>query len=359
MKLGMDVPTAIERYVESLSMKQSIQSGQTVASYTSAVVDMLKTEGIVLDPKVEVYTPRVTGIISGFGRLCESKKPERRLRVRLCYCFSQFMLVADHIRLKYQTQGALRDELLAFAGFHWGAAPRINEILHAPRSAGMVVKIQSLGRILDIEKEKGILTNNLAFIYPVGKSPIPAGSRPDEGAIGVGFFTLSKRNNTGITGCRGYPAAPVGVASKYCPVKLLHAMVRLHPPQPGGYLFDSFPNKKRLITELGNAMKEVAYANMLDPKRFTPHCTRIGAIKHMQEHGISGHTQAMHLGHSNESSKAAYDHAGFGDILGLREALFDSKVGDMDEMRFVYMPGLPSNSVILVTDDIQEGEQGY
>lgn len=359
MKPGMDVPTAIERYIEFLTMKKSIQSGQTVASYTSAVVDMLKTEGIVHDPKLEVYTPRVTGIISGFGRLCESKKPERRLRVRLCYCFSQFMLVADHIRLKYQAQGALRDELLAFAGFHWGAAPRINEILHTPLSTGVLDKIHSLGRVAEIEKEKGILTNNLAFIYPVGKPPSPAGNKPDCGAIGVGFFTLSKRNNTGITGCRGFPAAPVGVDDKYCPVKLLHTMVRRHSPQPGGYLFDSFPNKKRLIVELGKAMKEVAYANMLDPKRFTPHCTRIGAIKHMQEHGISGHTQAMHLGHSNVSSKAAYDHAGFGDVLGLREALFDSKVGDMDEMRFVYMPGLPFNTVILVNDDAQEGEQEY
>lgn len=106
-------------------------------------------------------------------------------------------------------------------------------------------------------------------------------------------------------------------------------------------------------------MKEVAFANMLDPKRLTSHCTRIGAIKHMQEHDISVHTQAMHLGHSNVSSKAAYDHAGFGDILGLQQALFDSKVGDMDEMRFVYMPGLPFNSVILVNDDVQEGEQEY
>lgn len=208
MKPGMDVPTAIERYVEFLTMMKSIQSGQTVASYTSAVADTLKTEGIVHDPKLEVYTPRVTGIISGFGRLCESKKPERRLRVRLCYCFSQFMLVADHIRLKYQAQGALRDELLAFAGFHWGAAPRINEILHTPLSTGVLDKIHSLGRVAEIEKEKGILTNNLAFIYPVGKPPTPAGSNPDYGAIGVGFFTLSKRNNTGITGCRGIPLHP-------------------------------------------------------------------------------------------------------------------------------------------------------
>lgn len=337
MKVGMDVPAAVELYAVHLTMRESIQSGQTVASYCSAVVKMLKDEGIVHDPKAEVYTPRVSNIIAGFSRICEAKKPEKRFCVRICYCFAQYMWVINRIRQKFNNQPAFMCELLGFAAFHWAAAPRIGEMLHAPITAAMASRLQDLGRLLDLERPKGIMTANVAFIYDGGKPPVPSGHHPPAGAIGVAFFALGKKNEVGILGCRGYPAVPAGVDQKYCPVALFNAAVTRFAPEQAGYLFDAWPTKRFLIRDLTSVMKEVAFAHGLDPNRFTPHCSRIGAIKHLQKHGISGHLQALHLGHGSEASKAAYDHSGFDDLLLLQPALFDPTVGNVDELRFVYM----------------------
>jgi len=211
-------------------------------------------------------------------------------------------------------------------------------MLYAPQTAAMTSKLISLGRLTDLERPKGILTANVGFIYAGGKPPVLAGNSPPTGAIGVAFFALGKKNEVGVVGCRGFPAVPADIEQRYCPVALLNIAVTRFTPNKVGYLFDAWPSKSRLIRELTSVMKDVAFANGLDEKRFTPHSSRIGAIKHLQKHGISGHLQALHLGHGSEASKAAYDHSGFDDLLLLQPALFDTSVGNIDELLFVYMP---------------------
>ena len=356
MEIGMDIPNAVELYLAELSLDSNIKSGQTLASNCSAVADMLKKEGIVTNTLTEIYVPSVSNMIAGFRQLCESKMPEKRMRSRIGYHFQQFMLVIDHIRKRFVSDQILLIEMLAFAAFHFGAAPRVSEILFKPLGQQEKQRLAALGRDPNLGKAKGVRSDALAFLYE-GKQIVASCHRPPPGAIAVGFFATGKRNTIGVTGLRGFPAAPEEVNKKYCMVKMMLDAARTFSPSPFGYFFDTFPHKACLIKELSSIMKLVALELGLDPKRFNMHCTRVGTISHLQEHGIDAHTQARHLGHASIDSKATYERASFANILGLQKAKYDVNVGNIDELRFVYMPSNGSSSFQSYDDEVQEDEE--
>jgi predicted XRE-type DNA-binding protein len=348
----MDVGYAMEMFVAHVSMKASIKSGQTLASYCSAVVNGLKRRGIVHDPKTEVYTYNVKTAISSFRKECEALQPERRLKVRIAYGYNLFKKVISAIRKVYADQPARAAQSSAYAGLHFGSSARISELMNKKMSEAKKSRLISMNRRLDIERDKGLRSANVGFAYPA-KGPVLAHNRPPRGANAVAFFGFSKRNQAGITGVRGFPANDA--EPEFCPVRMLQEQVAKYPPHHDGFLLNTWPNRATLESDLKWAMKRVAVDNGLDPKRFTPHSTRIGAIMAMQAHGVDERTQALQLGHANFTSKDAYDHSGLTEIRKLASVKYDDKVGPIDEIRFVYMKGMPN--LTEYNDDAVDSEE--
>jgi len=349
---------AMEMYVAKLSLTPSIQSAQTIASYCSAVVDGLKLNGISHNPKVDIYTFRVTQTIKACAKICTARAPEKRFRTRILYVYNLYMQVMDTLDKSLALCPRRCEQSKTFAAIHFGLSCRIGELIHKPMTENRRTRLILLGCDPSLEREKGLRADCLAFIY-AKKPPIHAFNSPsNKGLTAISFFTTSKKNQAGITGARGCPTNP---NVRYCPVLHLQRMISKYPPTQRGYLFDSWPDKRHLEKDLVAAMRRVACNNGLDPKRFGPHCVRAGTIAAMQAHGAKPREMSIRLGHGSLGSVEAYDNAGIREVLQLQNVIYDERVAPIDEVRFIYMPAASTlttpHTFTTYSDEVQIDEE--
>ena len=349
---------AMEMYVAKLSLTPSIRSAQTIASYCSAVVDGLKFNGISHNPKVDVYTFRVTEAIRACAKICMARAPEKRFRTRIIYVYNLYILVMDTLDKSLRLCPRRCEQAKAFAAVHFGFCCRIGELVHKPMTDKRRMRLMCLGCDPSLERAKGLRADSLAFVYKHGP-PVHAFNSPRSTDLtAVSFFATSKKNQAGITGVRGCPTNP---DRRYCPVTHLQKMVEKYPPTQRSYLFDTWPDKHHLESDLTKAMRRVACDNGIDPKRFGPHCVRAGTIAAMQAHGAKPREMAIRLGHGSLGSVEAYDNAGIREVLQLQGIIYDERVAPIDEVRFIYMPAASShtrpNTYTTYTDETQDDEE--